>query len=756
MKDLLFLNEMIDKGFSPFIVNDNKIPLTYGKYDTASYETWKPRQSKAFTKEEFRLKYTNAPNNFMIGMATGFNDLEVLDIDLKVLDSVSERKEWFDEYIAFLEDNIEDFQDKVVIYKTMNAGYHILFRSKSLCGNTKIAKLKGMKEAIIETRSTGGYVVVYDKQYNDRSYLDVDYITDEDRDILFSCSRSYNFIEEVAEAPKKASNNVKISQEGLSPWEDYNQREGSLDLLTANGFKVVRRLSDKTLFKRDGATSSHSGYVFHDTGMMYMHSTGTQFENELGYMPFHIYTILNHNGDKSEATKALYESGYGDRYVKPMPVVEDEIEEVISNTEFPLDIFPKDLQTYILANNKALNHNIDFMACSLLYSTSVIIGNSMKLNVQNGWKESANIWLSIVGNAGAGKTPSVSAITFPLEKLNGTEIRRYIDGQAKYEAYLDLDKKEQALEEQVGKPNKTQFLVNDVTMEALVELHNQNTNGVGVLKDELAGFLKDMNKYREGGDLEHWLSSWSGKSIDMTRKTAKSSYVENSFMPIMGGIQPSIMDSFHTEENKANGFLDRMLFCFPESEPNFYSENELSENLLKWYEDYIKAFYQDVKRNLKFAEGGTIAPSIAQWSPEAKEEWVRVFDKIVSIERGDDEVESMKSMLPKQKAYIARFSLLINTLASLSDDKIDKHIIERDSVLKAEKLSEYFISMNKKLLSESKKRTKSKSLVNIKKTPQENFNSIYSANKKISNKDLASILGKSISQIKRYKTKFKN
>ena len=50
MKDLLFLNEMIDKGFSPFIVNDNKIPLTYGEYNTASYETWKPRQTKPLQK----------------------------------------------------------------------------------------------------------------------------------------------------------------------------------------------------------------------------------------------------------------------------------------------------------------------------------------------------------------------------------------------------------------------------------------------------------------------------------------------------------------------------------------------------------------------------------------------------------------------------------------------------------------------------------------------------------------------------------
>jgi len=755
MKDLLFLNEMIDKGFSPFIVNDNKIPLTYGKYDTASYETWKPRQTKAFTKEEFRLKYTNAPNNFMIGMATGFNDLEVLDIDLKVLDSVSERKEWFDEYIAFLEDNIEDFHDKVVIYKTMNAGYHILFRSKSLCGNTKIAKLKGMKEAIIETRSTGGYVVVYDKQYNNRSYLDVDYITDEDRDILFSCSRSYNYIEEVAEAPKKASNNVKISQEGLSPWEDYNQRESSLDLLTANGFKVVRRLSDKTLFKRDGATSSHSGYVFHDSGMMYMHSTGTQFENELGYMPFHIYTILNHNGDKSEATKALYNAGYGDRYVNPMPVIEDEEEEVIE-TEFPLEVFPKDLVTYMRANNKALNHNVDFMAGALLYVTSVIIGNSMKAQPKVGWIESANIWLSIVGNAGAGKTPSISVMTKPLESLNGDEIMKFIDGQAKFEAYQNLDKKEQALEEQVGKPRRTQFVVNDITMEALVEMHNENQNGVGVMKDELAGFFKSMNQYRDGGDMEHWLSSWSGKDILLNRKTAGNSFVQNAFLPIMGGIQPSIMDLFQTEENIANGFLDRMLFVYPFSEPQYLSNEDLNPKLIEWYDDYIKAFFQDVKRGLRFDKRGSVIPKIVEYTPEAYKKFEEIHTEITDRERGDSDELEIKSMFPKQKGYLSRFALLINTLNSLSDDAISRDVISLDSVLKAEKLFNYFVSMKKKILSESQKRSIAKSIVKKGTDPYTNFKALIKSNPNMKNKDIAEALRVSGKTITRYKNKFKN
>jgi len=143
------------------------------------------------------------------------------------------------------------------------------------------------------------------------------------------------------------------------------------------------------------------------------------------------------------------------------------------------------------------------------------------------------------------------------------------------------------VQEKVDKPIKNQFIVNEITLEALVDLHEDNKNGVGVLKDELAGWLKDMNKYRQGSDLEHWLSSWSGKEINMNRKTAKSAFVERAFIPVMGGIQPDILSGFYTDENKDNGFIDRMLFSFPDLEVDNYNEQEMNEKYLEWYEEYV-------------------------------------------------------------------------------------------------------------------------------------------------------------------------
>ena len=264
-----------------------------------------------------------------------------------------------------------------------------------------------------------------------------------------------------------------------------------------------------------------------------------------------------------------------------------------------------------------------------------------------------------------------------------------------------------------------------------------------------------MNKYREGGDKEHWLSSWNGESINLNRKTAKSSFVEKAFLPIMGGIQPGVLDSFYTDENKDNGFLDRMLFSFPDIEIKELPINEISQAQRDWYESYIDTFYQGIKRRIKYDDSGSIVPVKGRLTPEAWEEYRRIDREIVAIQNGDEETEDMKSLFPKQKAYVLRFALIINTIASHSDRNVLKDEVTLDSMLKAEKLYKYFVSMNKKLIIESTKRNRSKMVMDKKKSNEENFRAIYKKNPNVTSKELATLIGVNVRTIRRYKNNLK-
>jgi hypothetical protein len=730
-----FLKLLATKGFSVIPCKSDKSP------DGA----WKKYQTESRTPEE--VERLNAP---LYGIVTGYNNLEVIDIDLKVFSSLKEMQDFWNEYILFLKDNIDDFDKKFVIKKTKNKGYHILYRCSEVQGNTKIARLKGHQEAIIETRGIGGMVILYPDTFSDLNYQDIQEITPEDRFILWSCSKTYNYTEDIQPEVKPKIDNIEDTQ--LKPWDDYNAKQSIFDVIS-DDFTIVRTLSDKYIIKRHGASSPHSGYVYKNSGCMFLFSTGTCYPAEKLITPFIAYAHKFHFGDFAKAGSELYQKGFGTRSRKLIKEPAERIEININDLNFPIDIFPKPIQSYIIACNETLDSSIDYMGCSLLWLISVSIGNAMNIEVKKGWCENSTIWISVVGKAGLGKTPSINNIVFPLLKLNSKEIKKYYKQLDKFEYFSALSKKEQGEQEQVFKPTKTQFIANDITLEALVDLHQESDNAIGVFKDELAGWLKDMNKYRDGSDLEFWLSTWSGKAVNLNRLSRRGSFVENPLIPVLGGIQPTILNSFYTEENKENGFMDRMLLSFPDLVVDSYNEKEMDSDIISWYNDTIISFYETIKlKVIKRDDDGIIEPLTCKLSDDAKTEWKRIFNEITEIQNDQNENEYMKSMLPKQKSYIPRFALLIHVFNDFFSEGGNSLLISKDSVLKAEKISKYFIATAKKIKVNSVEFGAIKTIVlaNKNKSSKEKFIEIYKSNPNVNKKEVAELLGVSLQSIYNY------
>jgi hypothetical protein len=544
---------LLNVGYSVMPISEGKKPLI----------KWKEYQDKQIDKDALEALQNKAKG---YGIITGFFDVECIDIDLKVFPTIEEGRKFWIEFKSFLEDYIDDFDLKFVIYKTINSGYHIIYRSKKVEGNQKLATLKGHTQALIETRGIGGYIYIYDNQIGKLGYENIQEITIPERDTLIGLCRYFNYEEKQDEGLKT----IKIENEGLTPWNDYNQRNSVLDLIHGE-FIAVKHLSDRIVLRKEGSKDPLHGFIYKDSGLCYLFTTATIYPHEKALSAFSIYAWKYFGGSFSEAAKELYKQGYGERKVKVIEFEKPEIpkEELI----FPIEVFPENIQTYILQNQKTLNHSIDYMGSSFLWLCALCIGNSCKVEVKVGWRESANIWLGLIGKAGLGKTPSINAMIFPIKKRNAFEVKQYQKDYKKWKEYEKLTTKEKKDHEEVKEPIRRQFIVNDVTIEALADLHEENDNGVAVFKDELNGWLKDMNKYKPGSDLEFWLSCWSAESANLTRKTAKSSFIEMPLIPVLGGIQPGIFSQISTVENKDNGFLDRLLLAFPEKEIEHYNRN---------------------------------------------------------------------------------------------------------------------------------------------------------------------------------------
>lgn len=667
---------LLSSGFSIIPIGDGKVP----------WVKWKEYQSKQITKEELERVGSN-PRTKGFGIVTGYNGLECIDVDLKVFPNLKDQKDFWDSFLGMLKDHIDDFDRKFVIYKTVNSGYHIIYRCAQIEGNKKLATLKGHDSAVIETRGIGGYIFVYDNQISDLSYEDVYEISTDDRVTLFGICKYFDYQESIDyDLPKNES-------EGLTPWDDFNNRTKAIDVL-ADDFDIVRTLSDRYALRKKGSKDPLHGYIYKDTGLAYLFTTATIYPHEKALSAFSLYAYKNFNGDFSEASKELYKQGYGERKIKRIEIEKQEIPK--TDLIFPIDVFPQDIQSYIIQNQKTLNHSIDYMGASLLWLISLCIGNSCKVEIKTGWRESVNIWIGLIGKAGLGKTPSINAMIFPIEKRNAFEIKHFQNQYRKWKEYEKLPDKEKKNHEQVLEPIRKQFIVNDVTIEALADLHEDNPNGVAVFKDELNGWIKDMNKYKPGSDLEFWLSCWSGKTATLTRKTAKSSFIEMPLMPVLGGIQPGIFAQIATSENKDNGFMDRLLLCFPEKDIEYYNKKSISEEVLDWYEGYICNFYDQMKANVLTFKFDSIEPKIIRFNEEAENEWIRIHDYISDMQNSDKENEYVKSMLSKQKSYGPRLALILHCLWCY-DQGGDFDWISKDTVLRAEKLVNYFIAMSKKI-----------------------------------------------------------
>jgi DNA-binding transcriptional regulator YiaG len=119
---------------------------------------------------------------------------------------------------------------------------------------------------------------------------------------------------------------------------------------------------------------------------------------------------------------------------------------------------------------------------------------------------------------------------------------------------------------------------------------------------------------------------------------------------------------------------------------------------------------------------------------------VRIHDKITNIQNSDDENEYMKSMLPKQKSYIPRFALLLNTLWSFDDTEYPCQQVQKESILRAEKLSEYFVNMAKLVKQDAREKTDLKNVSKDKMSSFDKFKAMYEADKDLNKSVVAEML----------------
>jgi len=365
----------------------------------------------------------------------------------------------------------------------------------------------------------------------------------------------------------------------------------------------------------------------------------------------------------------------------------NEIQERKAN-RFPVEVFPLPVQQVITATNENLNFPIDFIGASLLYAVSVAVGNTHSVEVKKGFQQSAVLYLAIVARAGTTKSHPLSFALHPIVEQDKRTYRLYEQQRQEYEQAVSLSKKEreqQAIDEPI-KPVWQKFLLSDFTPEALAEVHKFNKRGIGVYVDELAGWFKNFNRYNKGSEMEFWLSQWSGKPINIDRKTGEPVFIPLPFISVAGTIQKGILNELAKDSRTQNGFIDRILFVIPENiQKEYWSETDLPPVVSENWERIISNLL-----SLSVSNDDTLNPSpeVLRFTPEAKKvlfEW----QKANTDQCNEAENEALSGIFSKMDMYVLRLALILEMLRYACNES-NKQAVSIEAVQGAIKLVEYF------------------------------------------------------------------
>lgn len=369
--------------------------------------------------------------------------------------------------------------------------------------------------------------------------------------------------------------------------------------------------------------------------------------------------------------------------------------------KFPCELFPKPIREFIHDTSQALSCPPDFVGMGVLACASVAIGNGVVLELKKSWITGASLYCAIVAEPGSAKTPAISKAVKPLFDIQKYNLNEYESKKAQYELEkgnyeIELDKWKKSLNGKLSNklqekpsepktPTFQQIVTMDSTMEALQEILAFNGRGVLKLHDELLGFFKGMNQYRVGADRQYYLSIWSNEPIIVNRKGKEPLQIQKPYVSIVGGIQPEMLDEIIRGEHSASGndgFIDRFLFCYPDSVPSNWTDEDVREEVIHQYCEIITDIY------FKLNEAN---PKNIVLGPKAREAYTDWYDDTEreTLEIGFPEI--LKGVWRKLKGIHPRIMIIMHMLKWSSDQKtVDINVIDEETVVYTNYIMDFF------------------------------------------------------------------
>jgi Protein of unknown function (DUF3987)/Bacterial regulatory protein, Fis family len=236
----------------------------------------------------------------------------------------------------------------------------------------------------------------------------------------------------------------------------------------------------------------------------------------------------------------------------------EEIAKRLAKNEFPIDVFPRELDPWIRSQVVDMQLEPCFVGLSILQAVSVAIGPGIvaKMGMM---REKAHLFSVLVGYTSSGKSVSMDMNMRPIEAK-----QMEFDKQNDEGPIDEGDKKEKPVWHDYEE-NAKAIYVKDATTDAFTQLLEANPRGILRYYDEFRSWFEDQERLKvNAGDITFWTEKWNSSASHRVKRKGKKSKIIPSvtlYCTLFGGTQPDLLKSFFTKGKYEQGFSWRFLYA---------------------------------------------------------------------------------------------------------------------------------------------------------------------------------------------------
>lgn len=386
---------------------------------------------------------------------------------------------------------------------------------------------------------------------------------------------------------------------------------------------------------------------------------------------------------------ALEEAAWHEKLPLPSPL------EKVST--LPEDMLPEPLKRWIVDVATRIGVHIEYVAIIVLVALGSVVGRTIGiyLKQRDNWLEVPNIWGAIVGPPSSKKTPAMNKAISPIRHLTKIALTEFKEAQAARKAAIEIQKIEiETLKRNARKPDidpskvqadlaakyeelnrleeanaERRYYTSDGTIEKIGEILLTNPRGLLIIRDELTGLLRTMEKPGHEGDRAFYLEGWNGQGSHIVDRISRGTlHLPAITLSIAGGIQPSRLAGYIRDAiddgGEADGFLQRFqLLVWPDELPDWeyvddYPDIEAENRAFKIFEKLDKL--EPLKLGAVVDPAHPEAIPALRFSAEAQELFIAWLNDLMARVR----TKEIKAA-PAFGAHLGKYPSLFATLALL-------------------------------------------------------------------------------------------